>query len=251
MKPLLRPAFLTRPIAHRGLHNSEEGRPENSRAAAVAAIRHGYGIELDLQLSADGQAMVFHDYALDRLTNGKGAVRQHTASSLSILKLNGCEEGIPTLKEFLTLVSGRVPLLIELKDQDGALGSNVGELEQATAEALDGYEGDVALMSFNPYSAGCFQALAPEIPRGLVTETFLSKEWPVAESRLAELTEIPDFMRTGASFISHNVRDLDSKRVRELKDQGASILCWTVRSPEDEVQARKVVHNITFEGYLA
>ena len=121
---MLPPGFHARPFAHRALHGP--GRPENSRSAIDAAITAGYGIEIDLQLSADGQAMVFHDYALDRLTAARGPVRGLSAERLSSLHLTDSEEGIPTLTQVLDQVAGAVPLLVEVKDQDGALGPEVG-----------------------------------------------------------------------------------------------------------------------------
>ena len=118
--------FVDLPLAHRALHDVAQGRPENSRAAIRAAIEAGYGIEIDVQLSADGAAMVFHDYALDRLTHDSGAVRLRSAADLKAVPLKGGDEGIPDLPEVLQLVAGQVPLLIELKDQDGAMGTNLG-----------------------------------------------------------------------------------------------------------------------------
>ena len=119
-------AFYEVPLAHRALHDVARGRPENSRAAIRAAIAAGYGIEIDVQLSADGAAMVFHDYALDRLTHNSGAVRLRSADELKAVPLKGGGEGIPDLPEVLRLVAGQVPLLIELKDQDGAMGDEFG-----------------------------------------------------------------------------------------------------------------------------
>ena len=152
MTPRLPDAFLRAPLAHRALHDVTDGRPENSRAAIRAAIAQGYGIEIDLQLSADDQAMVFHDYALDRLTDGTGPVRAVPAGTLGAMSLLGGDEGIPTLDEVLDLVAGQVPLLIEIKDQDGAMGDNIGPLEASTAAALKGYDGPVAVMSYNPHA---------------------------------------------------------------------------------------------------
>ncbi|MEO0381198.1 MAG: glycerophosphodiester phosphodiesterase family protein, partial [Pseudomonadota bacterium] len=152
MTPRLDPAFLTAPIAHRALHDVSDGRPENSRAAISAAIAHGYGIEIDIQLTADNLPAVFHDYALDRLAEGTGPVRAQTTSVLAQTQLRGGDEGIPDLPEILALVAGRVPLLIEIKDQDGAMGDQIGLLEAATAAALHRYGGPVGLMSFNPHS---------------------------------------------------------------------------------------------------
>ena len=251
MTPSLPQSFLARAIAHRALHDIANGRPETSLSAIEAAAEAGYGIEIDLQLSSDGVAMVFHDYQLERLTDEVGAVRSRSAENLSRIRLKGGDEGIPSLADVLSAVGGRVPLLIELKDQDGGLGPNVGALERATAEALDGYEGDVALMSFNPHAVAELARLAPTRPRGLTTERFQpGGGWPVPDERLRELAEIPDFDRVGAAFISHDARDLMSPKVAQLKARGVPVLCWTIRSPEAEHEARKIADNVTFEGYL-
>lgn len=248
---VLPPDFLLRPIAHRGLHDLANGVPENSPAAFRAAISHGYGIELDLQLSADGQAMVFHDETLDRLTEESGLVNARTADALATIQLKGGADRIPTLAEVLKLVDGAVPLLIEIKDQDGALGPKTGSLEKTTAETLKSYKGPVAVMSFNPHAMMAFHAAAPDIPAGLVTCDF-TQDWPnLTEERAIELNGMPDLDRIGACFLSHDIADLTNSRVLEAKRAGLSILCWTVRSREAEETARKIADNITFEGYLA
>ncbi len=247
---VLHPEFLTRPIAHRALHDLNAGRPENSRAAVKAAISQGFGIEIDLQLSSDGKAMVFHDYALDRLTKQAGAVRLRDADELADIPLTGSSEGIPSFPEILKLVSGKVPLLVEIKDQDGALGPNVGVLEREVVAASRGYEGPIAFMSFNPHSMIALRALAPEVPRGLTTCSFPAQNWPTVPAATRErLAEIPDLAEAGACFISHDVRDLASPRVAEVKASGLSVLCWTIRSAEMEATARKIADNVTFEGY--
>lgn len=250
----LHPSFLSRPIAHRALHGRAAGRPENSRAAMAAAVAHGYGIEFDLQLSADGVPMVFHDAALMRLTGEDGFVAERTAEELGRLRLTGGEEGVPTLREVLDLVAGRVPLLIEVKDQSHELGPVEGLLEEATVAALRGYSGPVALMSFNPHSVMALRDAAPDIPRGIVTCDYDPEdpEWaPLGEARLAHLRDIADFDATGACFVSHDHRDLARPRIAELRAQGTPVLCWTIRSPEEEAAARRLADNVTFEGYLA
>ncbi len=245
-------AFLKAPLAHRGLHDVQDGRPENSRAAIQAAISAGYGIEIDLQLSKDHQAMVFHDYDLARLTTAKGLVNALDAVSLKAISLKGGAEGIPTFSEVLELVAGRVPLLVELKDQDGQMGKNIGPLEEAAAQCLVDYGGPVALMSFNPHSVKRLSSLCPNIACGLVTSAFDPKAWaPLDETVCDHLRDIPDYDHVGASFISHEMADLDRPRVQNLKSKGANILCWTVKSPEAEAQARRVAENVTFEQYLA
>ncbi|MGY9045501.1 hypothetical protein P775_02555 [Puniceibacterium antarcticum] len=243
-------AFLSRPIAHRALHGA--GAPENSRSAVRRAVTAGYGIEIDLQLSADGTAMVFHDYDLGRLTAETGPLQRRTAQALSQIPLKGDQEGIPTLRDILALVAGKVPLLIEIKDQDGALGPMVGALEKVAAQDLAAYSGPVAVMSFNPHSVAKMAELAPDVPRGLITCDYTDDDWPTIPAAIrAALRDIPDYDRVGASFISHEAKDLASPRVAVLKKLGAVILCWTIRSIEAEAAARKVADNVTFEGYTA
>jgi glycerophosphoryl diester phosphodiesterase len=252
MSTSLHPDFLTKPIAHRALHNIADGRPENSRAAIRAAIEAGYAIEIDLQLSRDGQAMVFHDETLDRLTMETGPINQRSSTELSYIPLRGGRENIPSLKQVLKLVAGRVPLLIELKDQQGELGPTDGKLEQATAQALADYDGPVALMSFNPNSVIVMARLLPNVPRGITTSSFDPANWqPIAPATCDRLREIPDYDHAKACFISHEAKDLDRSRVAELRNQGATILCWTITSPDAEAEARKYAQNITFEQYLA
>jgi glycerophosphoryl diester phosphodiesterase len=245
-------AFLTEPLAHRALHDRAAGRPENSRAAVRAAVAAGYGIEIDVQLSSDGQAMVFHDEDLDRLTSDCGPVRARTAAELGRTRLRDAGDGIPTLPEVLALIGGRVPLLIEIKDQTLTMSETDGRLEAATAAALASCTGPVAVMSFNPHAVAQMARLAPHLPRGLTTSAYDPEDWsPLPEATCTHLRGIPDYDRTGASFVSHEAADLARPRLAELKAQGAAILCWTIRSPEAEDRARQVAQNITFEGYAA
>ena len=244
--------FLTLPIAHRAFHDRTAGRPENSLSAVRAAVEAGYGIEIDIQPSSDGVPMVFHDYTLERLTSETGPIRTRIAAELQAITLTGGEEGIPTLAQVLEAVGGRVPLLVEIKDQDGELGPNVGALEAAAAPLLAAYEGPLAVMSFNPHSIAAMAKLAPGVPRGLTTSAYDPRHWePIPAARRDALREIPDYDRVGASFISHEWKDLARPRVAELKAQGAGVLCWTIRSPLDEKAAREIAQNITFEAYPA
>ncbi len=245
-------AFRRLPLAHRALHDRAAGRPENSRAAIRAAVAAGYGIEIDIQPSRDGVPMVFHDYDLKRLTGTPGAVAQRTAAELGAMQLLDAGDGIPTLAEVLEIVGGRVPLLIEVKDQDGAVGPNVGPLEEAVARVLTGYAGPVAVMSFNPHSVAALARFAPDIARGLVAggpddSTYRG----LPPERAAALGAVADFDAVGASFASWDNRLLDRPAIGALKARGQPILCWTIRSPEAEAEARKFADNITFEGYTA
>jgi glycerophosphoryl diester phosphodiesterase len=244
--------FLTTPIAHRALHDLAAGRPENSRPAVLAAIRAGYGIEIDVQISSDGQAMVFHDDTLDRLTGASGPINARTATDLDAVHLKGGNERIPTLSQICRLVAGQVPILVEIKDQDGQLGSNIGRLEEAVAQVLQSYTGPVAVMSFNPNSVVLMAALLPKVPRGLTTCAFDDPEYDaLAPEYRAALRDIAGYRAAQASFISHHARDLASPKVAAVQAIGADVLCWTIRSPDDAACAQKIAANITFEGYRA
>ncbi|WP_163847470.1 glycerophosphodiester phosphodiesterase family protein [Pseudooceanicola aestuarii] len=248
--PSLPPEFLDASIAHRALHDVAQGRPENAPEAVEAACVAGYGIEIDLQLSADGVAMVFHDYDLKRLTGQSGPIRQRSAAELAETPLIGGATGVPTLAQVLDQVAGRVPLLIELKDQDGAMGPAIGPLEEATARALKGYAGPAAVMSFNPHSIARMATLAPDLPRGLTTCAYRAVDWPLLPAAMRDrLAGIPDLDRVGAGFVSHDARDLDMPRIVALRDAGMPVLCWTIRSATAEAAARRRADNVTFEGY--
>lgn len=252
MIPALPEVFRKIPIAHRALHDVTRQRPENSRAAIRAAIKAGYGIEVDLQLSRDGQALVFHDYDMARLTGQSGAIRQCSAAEAGQIVLKHSDsETIPTLAEVLELVNGQAPLLIELKDQDGGMGPDIGALDAATVVALTGYSGPVAVMSFNPHSVTELARLAPDIPRGLVTESYDPPHIPLATKTALRLRDFPDFEHCGAGFISHEMHDLARPRVQELRRAGVPVLCWTIRSAEAEAEARQYADNVTFERYMA
>ena len=245
-------SFLRLPITHRALHDRAQGRIENSPSAIRAAVAAGYGIEVDLQLSQDGVAIVFHDEDLDRLTGETGPLNARTAAELGGIRLRDTTDTIPTLAQVLDLIDGKVPLLIEIKDQTLVMGPTDGRLEAATADALKDYKGDVALMSFNPHSIAHMARLAPHLPRGLTTSAYDADDWaPLPKDVCDRLRAIPDYDATGSSFISHEGRDLARPRVAELKAQGAKILCWTIRSAADEAKARLFADNVTFEGYPA
>ncbi len=250
--PPLPADFLRLPVAHRALHDRAQGRVENSPAAIRAAVAAGYAIEIDLQLSSDGQAMVFHDEELDRLTHDTGLVNARTADALGQIALKDSTDTIPTLPQVLALIAGRVPLLIELKDQTLTMGDSDGRLEAVTAAALAGYDGPVAVMSFNPSMMAQMAQLAPNVPRGLTTSSYEAEDWhPLDAATCDRLRDIPDYDAVGASFISHQGNDLTRPRVADLKAKGAAILCWTIRTPEQEALVRQIAHNITFEGYLS
>ena len=218
--PALNPAFLKTPIAHRALHDASTGVFENCRYAIIAAIEHGYAIEIDLQLSADGRAMVFHDDTLDRLTDKREDVSDYTAAELSQIKVGSGQDVIEPLEDILHLIDGRVPLLIELKDQSRQLSQTDGRLEQATIDALSLYHGPVAVMSFNPHMIATMAQLSSELPLGLTTGGFMDPSWGIDAERVAHLSQIADFDPTRYSFVSHFALELAAPCIQTLKEQG-------------------------------
>ncbi|MEM7523078.1 MAG: glycerophosphodiester phosphodiesterase family protein [Pseudomonadota bacterium] len=252
MTPALPSVFLAPPLAHRGLHDRDQGVIENSRGAVAAAVDAGYGIEIDLQLAADGEAMVFHDDELMRLVGRPGPVAAHDAAALGRMTLSGSDETIPTLAEILDLVRGEVPLLVELKDQSRTLGPVDGRLERRAARLLAAYSGPIAVMSFNPESVAILRDEAPSIPRGRVTCPFTEREWSgVASARREALARMDDLDVLKCGFISHLHTDLSGESITMAKSTGRPVLCWTVRSGAEEAAARRFADNVTFEGYAA
>ena len=205
--------------AHRGLHGGAV--PENSPAAFSAAIARGMGIECDVQRTADDNAVVFHDWDVDRLTGATGPVRVRTAAELSQIALAGGAEGIPTLRAMLTLVAGRVPLLIELKTRQGR---RVGPLCRAVRRDLEGYAGPAAVMSFDPRVSAWFRERAPRIVRGLV----VSEEG--ARTLAASLRRHRMLWQARPDFLAYDVRDLPSRFAAAQRTRGLPVLTWTVRS---------------------
>ncbi len=245
----LHPAFLGPAIAHRGLHDRAAGRIENSRAAVAAAVAAGYGVEIDVQLSADGEAMVFHDDALDRLTAGTGPLRARPAAELGRIALTGGGETIPTLADVLALVAGRAALLVEVKDQSGRMdASRAGPLETRVADLLARYAGPVAVMSFNPASVRALRDAAPGVPRGLTACGPDGWEGAAGADRLAAMA---DWDATDACFCSYRWRDLPTPQTAARRGSGFAVLSWTLRSAADEAAARRHCDNVTFEGYAA
>lgn len=242
-------AFVTRPLAHRGLHDPTTARIENSRAAIEAAMQAGYGIEIDVQLTADGAALVFHDAELDRLTGETGPVRARSLAALQAIRLRGAADGPPELSEVMAHLGGRVPLLIELKDQSGSLGPESEALAAAVAGAIGAATDNIAVMSFNPHTVQHLARLLPSVPRGLTTMDFRTENTLSPEQQL-RLNAIATFDAVGASFISHDRRSLDMDAVTRLRHRGVPVLTWTITSPAEAREALQAADNITFEGFL-
>lgn len=208
-------------FAHRGLHDASA--PENSPSAFAAAFARGFGIECDIQRSGDGQAMVFHDWELDRLTAEAGPVARRTAAELGAIALTGSADRIPTLRQTLDQVAGRVPLLIEIKSRRDM---RVGTICLAVRRALEGYRGLNAVMSFDPRVSRWFARHAPFTPRGLVVSEENAKDAISALKRHLALWQArPD-------FLAYDIRDLPSAFAASQRRRGLLVASWTVRSAE-------------------
>lgn len=237
------------PVAHRGLHDSAAGCPENSCAAVEAAVQAGYAVEVDAQLSADGTLVVFHDDTLHRMTGHNHLVKHTSASSLSTYTLQQTTETIPTLQKILEIIKGRVPLFLELKVKSGP-GLTAAK---AATEALKNYAGDVAVMSFHTGVGLFMRALAPKIVRGSLRTQYFPYREDADVSRthalMAESMHALDLER--ADYIAYDRTYLTKERANALRvflDQ--PLLSWTIKSPRqaEDVTAAGA-DNIIFENF--
>ena len=236
------------PVAHRGLHDAAAGVIENTASAFKAAIDGGFGIETDLQISADGEAMVHHDFALGRLTLGSRLLAAMTAAGLKEVPFRATADRMMTLGELCDFVAGRTPLVIELKSRfDGDR-----RLVARAAQVLQSYPGPVTVMSFDPDPIEALRALAPGLPRGIVAERHNEDdEWRTltAEQRRS-LAFLLHGWRTRPHFVAYHVKDLPSPGPWIARNVfGLPLLTWTVRSPEDRARAERWADQMIFEGF--
>ena len=239
--------LVARPIAHRGLHAKGKGIVENTESAFAAAIKGNYAIECDVQVSADGEAMVFHDDDLNRLTEAKGPVNGLTAKELRRVKLRLTTDRMQTLAELLEQVDGRSSLIIELK----SLWDENDGLAKRAIEVLKGYDGPCCLMSFDPGLVACLRELSPHTVRGIVADRTTHPSYsalPLAK-RYAMRT-FGHLAQTQPHFVSYNWRELPFEPVTEIRKLGHPVITWTVRSGEEASQALRYSDQITFEGYV-
>jgi glycerophosphoryl diester phosphodiesterase len=221
---------------------------ENTASAFAAAIDGDYAIECDLQLTRDGEAVVFHDETLDRLTDRDGGLLNHSVSELKAVAFKSGPDRIQTLGELLGQVQGRAPLVIEIKSQwDGN-----EKLVRRAIEVVRGYYGPFALMSFDPKVVELVRSLAPELPRGIVADQATHSDYdslPAAERlKLRELAHLP---RTEPDFISYYFRDLPYPPVANFRRTGRPVITWTIRSRQDAATAMRYSDQVTFEGFRA
>lgn len=225
-------------IAHRGLHGGNI--PENSLAAFRAAIAKGYAIENDIHLTADGELVVFHDDTLRRMCGVDAKVESMTLAELKALCLGDTEETVPTLRECLALVDGKVPLLIEFKVVDG----NTKALCEAAAKLLYHYDGAYCIQSFYPQVLLWYRRHRKCVCRGQLAEPFRGEaiHRHMLGMMLFNFLSRPDFVSYEHSAARHPMR-------RTVTALGALPLAWTIRSKEELDKAKKEFDGYIFEGF--
>jgi glycerophosphoryl diester phosphodiesterase len=240
--------LIARPVAHRGLHDAAGGVVENTPSAFAAAVAANYAIECDLQISADGEAMVHHDDALGRLNEGDGRLDQMTSAELKRVPFKSTADHMITVGELCDLVAGRVTLVIELKSRiDGDQ-----RVAERAAAVLKAYSGPVAVMSFDPSQMTAARAHAPSLPRGIVAEHWsphLESDGLIVRSRRT-VAYLQQALQARPNFIAYSVKDLPSPIPLAARNLlGMPLLTWTVRSAEDRARAARFADQIIFEGF--
>ena len=237
----------SRPLAHRGLHDSARV-IENTPSAFNAAIAANYAIECDLQISADGEAMVHHDHALGRLTEGQGEIRALSAEALGKVAFKSTSDRMLRIGELCDLVAGRVTLVLELKSRfDGDL-----QLPRRVAQVLQSYAGPVAAMSFDPAMLVALAQAAPGLPRGIVAEhRYDHAEWrALPRGQKTSLAYLLHGLRSRPHFVAYSVRDLPAVAPLVARHIfGMPLLAWTVRNEDDRRRAARWANQIIFEGF--
>ena len=244
------PPWLTaRPVAHRGLHNRARGIVENTYSSAAAAAAAGFGIEVDLQLTSDGEAMVHHDDELGRLTVGSGKLVEMTAAQLKQIDYRDTADAMMTLGDLCTLVAGRVPLVLEVKSRfDGDR-----RLVARMAQVLSAYAGPAVAMSFDPDQVMALRELAPALPRGVVAQrTYDDEEWThIPDAKRREMLDLRHGFRTQPHFIAYWIEQLPAPAPWIARNVfGCPLLTWTVRTPEQRARAAKHADQMIFEGFV-
>lgn len=233
-----------RPVAHRGLHGKDI--VENSLSAAAAAINANYAVEVDLQLSADGEVVVFHDGTLDRITAEQGEVAARSAAELKKIRLKDTNDTIPLLDDLLALIAGRVPLILELKSP----WNGDTTLARKVADILVAYRGPVAVMSFDPDLVAGLRECAPGLPRGIVAERwYLHPDWEfLSFGRKQYLGLLLHLLKTKPHFVAYAQYDLPA--IAPLTARfllGIPLLTWTVRVERERSRVSKWADQIIFE----
>ncbi len=223
------------PVAHRGYHDLNNAIWENTLSAFSRAVEAGFAIECDLHYASDGVPVIFHDEDLERLCNLKVDVRERTSQELGLISVGGTKDKVPTLKQLLKLVQGKVPLVLELKGRE----ADDEGFAEAVLEVLEGYEGKVALMSFDHWLLKDLKDLNAPYPVGLTANGNTAEEYATHEKA----------MELGLDFISYYYAELPNPFITGQRDKGIPVITWTVRDEQARKQTFENADQMTFEGF--
>lgn len=228
------------PIAHRGLHN--ETAPENSYAAFSNAINKNYAVEMDVQLLGDGTLIVFHDFHLKRMTGMDKALKEVNYEDILELRLLDTDQVIPKFEDFLNFIDGRIPLVIEFKNE-----STSNKMEEKAYEYLKNYKGPFVVQSFNPLSINWFRKHASDIIRGQLSydykedKTFFINKW--------FLRNVYGNILTKPHYVMYDIKALESRVIKKLKAQKMPLFSYTAKTKVDYEYAQRLNIPACFEGF--
>jgi glycerophosphoryl diester phosphodiesterase len=244
------PKWLTaQPVAHRGLHDAARGIIENMPGAVKAAIAQNFAIEVDVQLTADGEAMVHHDDALGRLTEGSGTLLSKTATELKEVKFKATSEHMMSLGDLCALVAGQTPLVVEVKSHfDGDR-----RLVRRMAEVLASYQGPIAAMSFDPDQVLALKETMPTLPRGIIAQRSYDDDYwsKLTQAQRDTMLYLRHGFHTEPHFVAYWVDQLPAPAPWIARNIfGLPLLTWTVRTPEQRQRAVRYADQMIFEGFI-
>ena len=233
-------------IAHRGFFDNDEDHPENSLAAFALAVKHGYGIELDVRMTADQKLVVFHDDNLFRMCNVTHNIEQCTFEELQQYHLANSSEKIPLFTDVLAIIAGKVPIIVEIKDT-----ARWRETTEETAKILDEYKGHYCIESFNPFIITWYKKNRPEVVRGILSTNFFKDKPPLGFFKKLFLTNLLFNFIATPDFIAYNHKHKDQfsykllRRLYRVKN-----VAWTIKSQQELKDAKSVFTCFIFDSFV-
>jgi glycerophosphoryl diester phosphodiesterase len=236
--------LVARPIAHRGLHAGNV--IENTESAFAAALMQNYAIECDLQITKDGEAVVFHDDEVGRLLDGKGLVKDFTVKQLKALPFKNAKDRVQTLAELLEQVDGKSTLVIELKSH----WAYDQTLTLRALEILNDYDGPFALMSFDPDMIACVAERSPGTVRGITADRVTDPYYNILSvERRRSMQNFAHLPKSRPHFVSFDFKGLPFQPITHIRNAGHPVITWTIRSEADASAAMRYSDQVTFESF--
>lgn len=237
-------ALLGFQYAHRGLYDNKSGTPENSLAAFKMALEGGFGMELDVQLTKDGQLVVFHDKTLKRMCGADVCLSELSFADTQKYTLLGTEERIPLFSQVLAMVNGRMPLIVEIKHY-----GSVNRIAKETNTMLSRYKGPYCVESFHPLAMRWFKKNAPQVIRGQLASGVITRESPAYQQAALKYLLVNAISRP--DFVSYDIREDKNASIFLLKHLFRPLwVAWTVRTPEEHEKALLKFDLQIFEGFM-